>query len=99
MRDYGFVGKFFCTCGAIVRTSGEIPNPDEWHLIADEDFDPDLSGMDLRGQAILAWRCVACGRLWLDAGRVKEGKAAERFWEYVPAFDTPGPLAPRDADT
>jgi hypothetical protein len=48
------VGKFFCTCGTIVRTSGAIPNPNEWHLIADEDFDPEMSGMDLLGHSILA---------------------------------------------
>jgi hypothetical protein len=77
----------------IVRTSGAIPNPNEWHPISDHDHDPDLPAGDLLSLSILAWRCAACGRLWLDAGRVKDGKHAETFWEYVPAFDEPGPLA------
>jgi hypothetical protein len=93
------VGKFFCTCGTIVRTSGAIPNPNEWHLIADEDFEPELSGMDLLGHSILAWRCPTCGRLWLEAGRVKDGMRSETLWEFVPAFDAPGPLAPRETDS
>lgn len=94
------MGKFICTCGSPVRTSGAIPNPNEWHLIADEDFDPDLSGMDLLGCSILAWRCPACGRLWLEGGgRVKDSKQPGTLWEYVPAFDDPGPLAPSEADS
>ncbi len=97
MRHHRFVAKFLCTCGAVVRTSGEIPNPNEWHLISDDDHDPELPAGDLLSLSILAWRCAACGRLWLDAGRVEDGKEAETFWEYVPAFDEPGPLAPRDA--
>jgi rubredoxin len=97
LRHHRFVAKFICTCGSLVRTSGAIPNPNEWHLIADKDFDPDLSGMDLLGYSILAWRCAACGRLWLEAGRVKDGKRPETLWEFVPAFDAEGPLAPREA--
>jgi hypothetical protein len=93
-----FVAKFLCTCGVIVRTGGAIPNPNEWHLISDDGHDPELPGSELLSLSILAWRCAACGRLWLDAGRVKDGKEAETFWEYVPAFHEPGPLAPRDAD-
>lgn len=93
------MGKFRCTCGSIVRTSGSIPNPDEWHLISDHDFDVELSAEDLMGCAVLAWRCAECGRLWLDTGRIKDGKVAGRFYEYVPAFDGPGPLAPREVDS
>jgi hypothetical protein len=81
-----------------VRTSGVIPNPNEWHLISDVAHDPELPAGELLGLSILAWRCAACGRLRLDAGRVKDGKHSETFWGYVPAFDEPGPLAPRDAD-
>jgi hypothetical protein len=31
------VAKFLCSCGKQVSTSGSIPNPNEWHLIADRD--------------------------------------------------------------
>jgi hypothetical protein len=99
VRHHRFVAKFICTCGSPVRTSGAIPNPNEWHLLADEDFDPDLPGMELLGCAILAWRCPACGRLWLEDGRVKDSNRRETLWEYVPAFDAPGPLAPRETNS
>lgn len=93
------MGKFICTCGSLVRTSGAIPNPNEWHLIADRDFDTELSGMDLLGSSILAWRCPKCRRLWFEAGQVKDGKRSETLWEFVPAFDALGPLAPREVDS
>ena len=92
MRHDQPVAKFLCTCGSQVRTSGPIPNPGEWHLIADRDFDVDLSATDLLGCSVLAWRCSACGRLWLESGRIKDADRPDTLWEYVPAFDGPGPL-------
>ncbi|HEX6352843.1 hypothetical protein [Actinophytocola sp.] len=87
------MARFRCTCGAQVRTSGDIPNPAEWHLIADRDFDVEADPDTLLGRSVLAWRCANCGRLWLDDGRVEDAKSP-RLWEYVPNFsDGPGPLA------
>jgi hypothetical protein len=92
MMQAGAVAKFLCSCGETVRTSGSIPNPAEWRLIADEDFDIDLDASTLLGNAILAWRCEACGRLWLEDGRIRDARS-DRLWEYLPAFsDEPGPL-------
>ena len=31
--------KFACVCGEQIRISGAIPNPMEWHLIADTELD------------------------------------------------------------
>jgi hypothetical protein len=32
------VAKFLCVCGWTIRTSGPIPNPDEWDLWRDDDL-------------------------------------------------------------
>lgn len=90
------VAKFRCTCGEQVSTSGGIPNRQEWHLIADADFDVDEDATTLLGRSIHAWRCQRCGRLWVESGRVLDGDRQDTLWEFVPAFDSPGPLAPRD---
>jgi len=44
------VAKFLCTCGFEVRASGTMPNPDEWHLISDRDFDVEVPVMQLSGR-------------------------------------------------
>ena len=33
------MAKFVCLCGTIIRTSGNIPNENEWKLISDVEFD------------------------------------------------------------
>jgi hypothetical protein len=42
--------------------SGLIPDPNEWHLIADSNFDVDCDPLRLVGMFVLAWRCPSCGR-------------------------------------
>ena len=88
------MAKFLCKCGVQVRTSGAIPNPDEWHLIADGDFDVESTGQSMMGRSIYAWRCASCGRLWVDDGRVGDARS-DTLWEFVPAFPGEGPLAPK----
>jgi len=84
--------KFLCTCGRQISTSGSIPNPIEWHLIADRDFDIDRDATDLMGRSVLAWICAGCGRLWVESGPVNDPSRSPALWEYVPAFDSEGPL-------
>lgn len=36
------MAKFYCVCGYTISTSGDIPHPYQWNLIADSVFD-DLS--------------------------------------------------------
>jgi hypothetical protein len=64
------VGKFLCTCGEQIRTSGEIPHPDEWLLFADKDipdeaWEGEVGFKELHDRATHAFKCRACGRLWV----------------------------------
>lgn len=68
MSGVGVVAKFLCRCGAVIRVSGPIPNPDEWLLIADEKFDefPDeVSATVVYEEARSGFECRVCGRLWI----------------------------------
>jgi hypothetical protein len=62
------MAKFRCACDHIVRTSGEIPNPNEWKILSDTDFDR-FSGLVDAEEVYLAcqsmFRCSNCGRLWV----------------------------------
>ncbi len=62
------MAKFLCTCGAVVRVSGDIPNPFEWLLISDvkyDEFTGPVDAQELYGEMTHAFRCDACGRLWV----------------------------------
>jgi hypothetical protein len=89
------VVKFLCSCGNRVSTSGSIPNPNEWHLIADRDFDIERDGNHFMAHSVLAWVCPAGGRLWVGSGAVRDASRDLTLWEYVPAFEPGGPLRRR----
>lgn len=62
------MAKYWCICGKLIRTSGEIPNPVEWKLISDVKFD-EFSGLvdaeDVYQAAVSLFRCGTCDRLWV----------------------------------
>lgn len=87
-----WVAKFLCSCGNQISTSGSIPNPSEWHLIADSDFDIDRDGNHFMAHSVLAWVCAVCGRLWVESGPVNRADRDQTLWEYVPASESGGPL-------
>lgn len=56
-----------CKCGERLRL-GEIPNPIEWLLISDSDFDgmPEVLESDsLYNKMKSCLECPSCGRLWI----------------------------------
>lgn len=60
--------RYLCHCGNIIRTSGDIPNPAEWLLIADVVLDPmqePLNRMALYMSSAHAFICDQCGRIWV----------------------------------
>ncbi|MFI0424921.1 hypothetical protein [Spongiactinospora sp. 9N601] len=60
--------KFECACGGLIRVSGEIPNPLEWKIISDGDFDRFQGAVDAEGVYLACtsmFRCPGCGRLWV----------------------------------
>jgi hypothetical protein len=60
------VAKFRCVCGEVIRTSGEIPNPIEWHCIPDAAFD-DVASRDaesLYRASVILYRCPRSDHLW-----------------------------------
>jgi hypothetical protein len=64
----GRVAKFACRCGATIHTSGQIPNPQQWLLAADESLDRFVGPVDaeaLYGLMLHAYRCDECARLWV----------------------------------
>lgn len=62
------MAKFECVCGEIIRTSGDIPNPIEWHLISDTRFDS-FEGLvdaeDVYKATTIMFRCPASDHLWV----------------------------------
>ncbi len=77
------MARFGCACGDQIRTSGEIPNPDEWLLISDTDFDEwekPLLPESLHARMIHGWKCRTCGRLLI----FWDGMGAEPSW-YEPS--------------
>jgi len=32
------MAKWVCPCGNTIRSSGSIPNPQEWHIVSDADL-------------------------------------------------------------
>jgi hypothetical protein len=66
---YGLtVAKFRCVCGEIIRTSGEIPNPIEWHALSDVDFDAFQGQVDAEEiylRTTIFYRCPKSDHLWV----------------------------------
>jgi hypothetical protein len=62
------MAKIRCYCNTVLSTSGEIPNPIEWKLLSDVEFDR-FEGMvdaeDIYRAAKSMFRCPTCGRLWV----------------------------------
>ncbi len=59
--------KMLCECGTILRWS-EIPNPIEWLLIKDTDYDqfPEMiDSEELYKATTSLLRCPSCDRLWV----------------------------------
>jgi hypothetical protein len=62
------VAKFLCRCGSTIRTSGEIPNPQQWLLVSDAAFDQlagSVHASDHYGAMVHAYKGDDCGRLWI----------------------------------
>ena len=64
------MAKWLCPCGNQIRSSGAIPNPQEWHFLSDADLgelfdnhDPGITPEDVLGRSRFAYRCDQCGRL------------------------------------
>lgn len=62
------MAKFRCVCGQMISTSGPIPNPHEWRVLSDTDFDAFTGPVDAekiyRASRCL-YRCPDCGHLWI----------------------------------
>jgi hypothetical protein len=79
------VAKWTCECGTTIRSSGEIPNPTQWMLMSDRDFDA-FSGLvqaeDVYRNMTVAFRCPTCDRLhvfWLGSDEPPTVYAPERW--------------------
>jgi hypothetical protein len=64
------MARFLCACGDQIRTSGDIPHPYEWLLIADRDvpdsaWEGETSIKQIYELANHAFKCPTCGRLWV----------------------------------
>ena len=62
------MAKFLCVCGYAISTSGPIPNPNEWRLLSDTDFDA-FTGLvdaeDIYAHSTIMYRCPKSGHLWI----------------------------------
>ncbi len=62
------MAKFKCVCGAIIQTSGAIPNSNEWRMISDVDFNA-FTGLiqseDIYQAATIMYRCPVSDHLWI----------------------------------
>lgn len=59
--------KMRCACGEILRWS-EIPNPIEWRLLSDVDFDKyqgTVDAQEIYRATKSLMRCPKCDRLWI----------------------------------
>lgn len=81
------MAKFRCVCGETIATSGLIPNPVEWRMVSDIDFDA-FQGLvqaeDVYQAATIMYRCPVSGHLWV-------------YWQGVdrpPSLYAPQPCPP-----
>ena len=60
------MARWLCACGETLHSSGEMPNPTEWLLVSDRDFEA-FTGLvqaeDVYTAMQHAFRCPKCGRL------------------------------------
>ncbi|WP_157357207.1 hypothetical protein [Amycolatopsis nigrescens] len=62
------MAKFRCVCGQLISTSGEIPNPIEWHCISDVNLGrlvDDGTADDVYHASTIFYRCPASDHLWV----------------------------------
>lgn len=62
------MAKFLCVCGMTIRTSGSIPNPNEWRALSDVDFDAfsgAIDAEDLYLRTTIMYRCPQSDHLWI----------------------------------
>jgi hypothetical protein len=86
------MAKWLCPCGNTIRSSGSIPNPQQWRIVSDSDLTQVASAAGLTDDAAvvefvdltrLVYRCESCGRLHVYWDR-------EQTWPpsvYVPEPD------------
>lgn len=81
------MAKFQCVCGYTIRTSGDIPHPYQWNLLADQTFDelPEVVDLDrLYMDATVMFKCPSSGHLWIYWDGVEASPTmyspAERPW-------------------
>lgn len=62
------MAKFYCVCGYIIHTSGEIPHPFQWSILSDVAFD-EFTGLvdadELYMKSTIMFRCPNSGHLWI----------------------------------
>lgn len=62
------MAKFKCVCGETISTSGLVPNPSEWRVLSDTDFDA-FQGLvkaeDVYQAATIMYRCPVSDHLWI----------------------------------
>ena len=61
------MAKYRCPCGAVVQTSGPIPHPDGFYVLAERQWDDraDASDFNLILESTGAHICRVCGRVWI----------------------------------
>jgi hypothetical protein len=62
------VAKFLCVCGAVIHTSGTIPNESEWLYISATDYDAFTGQVDaetLHRAFGSAFVCPVSGHIWV----------------------------------
>ena len=62
------MSKFSCKCGNIINISGPVPNPNEWLVISDAEYDllDESSTLnDLYSKMKSMLKCDQCNRLWI----------------------------------
>lgn len=60
------MAKWLCACDTTIQSSGEIPNPTQWQLISDQDFEVFTGAVeaeDVYTSMTTAFRCPTCDRL------------------------------------
>lgn len=61
------MAKWQCSCGAVLTTSGPIPNPDGLYVLSEQGYEAraDAPDFDLIRESVGAHRCASCERLWI----------------------------------
>lgn len=62
------MAKFKCVCGETISTSGLMPNPNEWRVLSDADFDAFeglIQAEDVYQAATIIFRCPVSDHLWI----------------------------------